>query len=170
MLSRQCFQERLENIVIWELFNKKQRKLKKRSQKRRRQHGTARTELEHRFRALVSNCNKPGLVHELTTLVFSLLQQKLGILLDLLLEQNIPKHIPLIIKDLASFRLGLHKINKPTKADNTTKGFLKVPFHNKGIEVINLSQILHSKPVKKAIPGFIQNQTPLPLATPIPKL
>ena len=79
---------------------------------------------------------------------------------NLLLEQNIPKYIPLIIKDLASFRLGLHKINEPTKADNTTKSFLKVPFHNKGIEMINLSLILHSKPVKKAIPGFIQNQTP----------
>ena len=153
-----------ENIVVWALFNKKQRKFKKRSQKRKRQHGTARTELEHRLRALVSNHNKPGLVHELTTLVFSLLQRKLGILIDLannlLLEQNIPKHILLIIKDLASFRLGLHKINEPTKADDTTKSFLKVPFHNKGIEMINLSQILHSKPVKKAIPGFIQNQTP----------
>ena len=72
-----------ENIVVWALFNKKQRKFKKRSQKRKRQHGTARTELEHRLRALVSNHNKPGLVHELITLVFNLLQRKLGILIDL---------------------------------------------------------------------------------------
>ena len=154
-------QRSTENIVVWALYNKKQRKFKKRSQKRIKQHGTAWTELDHRLRALVSNHNKPGLVHELTTLF---LQRKLEILIDLannlLLEQNIPKYIPLIIKDLASFRLGLHKINKPTKADNATKSFLKVLFHNKGIEMINLSQILHSKPVKKAIPGFIQNQTP----------
>ena len=26
--------------------------------------------------------------------------------------------------------------------------------------MVNLSQILHSKPVKKSIPSFIQNQTP----------
>ena len=37
---------------------------------------------------------------------------------------------------------------------------LKVPFHNKGIEMIKLSQIVYSKPVKKTITSFIQNQTP----------
>ena len=52
-------------------------------------------------------------MYEIKTLVFSLLQRKLGILIDLannlLLEQKVPKYIPLIIKDLASFKLGLHK-------------------------------------------------------------
>ena len=103
-------------------------------------------------------------MHEIKTLVFGLLRRKLGILIDLanilLLEQKISKYIPLIIKDLASFRLGLHKAPKITKTDNTAKTFLKVPFHNKGLEMINLSQILHSKPVKESIPSFIQNQTP----------
>ena len=153
-----------ENIVVWSFFNKKPRKFTKRSQKRKRKHGITRTELEHKLRNLVNNYNKPGLVHEIKTLVFSLLQRKLGILIDLannlLLEQKIPKYIPLIIKDLASFKLGLHKTVKITKIDTTTKTFLKVPFHNKGIEMINLSQILHSKPVKKSIPSFFQNQTP----------
>ena len=153
-----------ENIVVWSFFNKKPRKFTKRSQKRKRKHGITRTELEHKLRNLVNNYNKPGLVHEIKTLVFSLLQRKLGILIDLannlLLEQKIPKYIPLIIKDLASFKLGLHKMVKITKIDTTTKTFLKVPFHNKGIEMINLSQILHSKPVKKSIPSFFQNQTP----------
>ena len=153
-----------ENIVVWSFFNKKPRKFTKRSLKRKRKHGITRTELEHKLRNLVNNYNKPGLVHEIKTLVFSLLQRKLGILIDLannlLLEQKIPKYIPLIIKDLASFKLGLHKTVKITKIDTTTKTFLKVPFHNKGIEMINLSQILHSKPVKKSIPSFFQNQTP----------
>ena len=153
-----------ENIVVWELFNKKPRKFTKRSIKRKRKHGVTRTNLEHKLRNLISNCNKPGLVHEIKTLVFGLLRRKLGILIDLanilLLEQKIPKYIPLIIKDLASFRLGLHKAPKITKTDNTAKTFLKVPFYNKGLEMINLSQILHSKPVKESIPSFIQNQTP----------
>ena len=153
-----------ENIVVWSFFNKKPRKFTKRSQKRKRKHGITRTQLEHKLRNLVNNYNKPGLVHEIKTLVFSLLQRKLGILIDLannlLLEQKIPKYILLIIKDLASFKLGLHKTVKITKIDTTTKTFLKVPFHNKGIEMINLSQILHSKPVKKSIPSFFQNQTP----------
>ena len=129
-------------IVVWSLFNKKPRKFTKRSQKRKKKHGTW-TYLELKLRNLVSDCNKPGLVHDIKTLVFSSLQRKLGILIDLanilLLEQKVPKHIPLIIKDLASFRLGLHKTEKVTKIDSTTKTFLKVPFHNKGMEMINLS-------------------------------
>ena len=72
-----------ENIVVWTLFNKKQIKFKKRSQKCTRKHKNTRTELEHRLRELVSNHNKPGLVHELKTLVLSLLQRKLGILVDI---------------------------------------------------------------------------------------
>ena len=88
-------------------------------------------------------------MHEIKTLVFSLLQRKLGILVDLannlLIEQ---KYIPLIFKDLDSFRLGLHKTEKISKIDNMAKTLLKVLFHNKGVEMIKLSQIVHSKPVK----------------------
>ena len=103
-------------------------------------------------------------MHGTKTLVFSLLQRNLGILIDLqnnlLLEQKAPKYILFIIKDLASFRLGLHKTEKIAKINSTTKTFLNNPFHNKSIEMINLSQILHSKPVKISIPSFIRNQTP----------
>ena len=112
--------------------------------------------MERTLRNLVSNHNKPGLVRELSNLIFSLLQRKLGILIDLannlLLEQNIPKHIPLIIKDLASFRLGLHKIEESTKPGDTPNSFLKIPFHSKVIEMIKIPQILRSKPVKKSNP------------------
>ena len=153
-----------ENIVVWSLFNKRQRKFKKRSHKRRRQHGKTRTEIEHKLSSLLNNYNKPGIVHELSNLVFSLLQRKLGIIINLannlLIEQNVPKHIPLIIKDLASFRLGLHKINPNTTHENTHKSFLKIPFLNKGIEMIKISQILHSKPIRKSIPSCMLNQTP----------
>ena len=116
----------------------------------------------HTIISFFTKRSRLGIINEYT-LVFSLLQRKLGILIDLannlLLEQKIPKYIPLIIKYLASFKLGLHKTVKITKID-TTKSFLKVPFHNKGIEMINLSQILRSKPVKKSIASFFQNQVP----------
>ena len=72
----------------------------------------------------------------------------------------IPKYIPLIIKDLISFRLGLHKIEKGPQVDNMDKSFLKVPFHNKGIEMVKLSQIVNSKSVQMSIPNFIKNSVP----------
>jgi hypothetical protein len=88
-----------ENIVVWPFFNKNPRKFTKHSIKRKRKHGTTRTDLEHKLKNLVINCNKPGLVHDIKTLVFGLLRRKLGILIDLannlLLEQKIPKYIRL---------------------------------------------------------------------------
>ena len=95
-------------------------------------------------------------------MVFSVLQRKLGIHIELantlLVEQQVPKYIPLIIR--LSFRLGLHRLENATKVEDTKKSCLKVPFHNKGIEMIKLSQILQSKSIKRVIPTFIQNQTP----------
>ena len=101
-------------------------------------------------------------------------QRKLGIFIDLannlLLEPKIPKHIPLIIKDLASFRLGLHITVNKNKTEDITKTFLKVPFHNKGIDMVNLSKIYIANLVNKSIPSFIQNQTPQLLVTLTQKL
>ena len=114
-------------------------------------------------------------MHDLTTLVFGVLEWKVGILIDLantlLIEQQVPKYIPLIIKDIASFRLGLHKTQNDTKIDDTAKASLKVPFYNKGIEMIKLSQILHSKPIKRTVHiASFKTKHPLPSATHTPKL
>lgn len=57
-------------------------------------HHTTWTEIQHRLLHLLNDHNNSGLVYELSTLVFSLLQRKPGILIDLannlLLEQTIP--------------------------------------------------------------------------------
>ena len=111
-------------------------------------------------------------MHDLTALVFGVLE---CILIDLantlLIEQQVPKYIPLIIKDIASFRLGLHKTQNDTKIDDTAKASLKVPFYNKGIEMIKLSQILHSKPIKRTVHiASFKTKHPLPSATHTPKL
>ena len=50
-----------------------------------------------------------------------------------LVKKSIPNFIqnqipPLIIKDLASFRLGLHQTVNVTKTEDTTKTFLKIPY------------------------------------------
>ena len=48
----------IENIVVWALFNKRQRNFRRRPQKRNRQHHTTRTELQHRLLHLVNNRKK----------------------------------------------------------------------------------------------------------------
>ena len=43
---------------------------------------------------------------------------------------------------------------------NERRNFLRVFFHNKGIEMVNLSSIMHSKQARLAIPDFFQDKDP----------
>ena len=71
-------------------------------------------DIDSKLKDLLRNYKMPALVHKLRNLVFSLPRKKMAILTELannmLVEQTIPKHLPLIIKDLVSFKLGLHRL------------------------------------------------------------
>ena len=47
-----------------------------------------------------------------------------------------------------------------TKKGKECSGFVKVNYHNKGIEMIGLHQILRSRYVKCAVPQFLRNREP----------
>ena len=57
-----------ENIIVWTLFNKNKGNSKMFSEAK--QETEIQTEIEHRLRKFVSNHNRPGLVHEIKTLVY----------------------------------------------------------------------------------------------------
>ena len=79
----------------------------------------------------------------------------------LLIDRILPKHIPLIIKDLTKFRLNRHCKDTITIKDNRpARSFLNLQFDNKGIEMINLPQILNNKSVIDAIPSFLTHKQP----------
>ena len=53
-----------------------------------------------------------------------------------------------------------------TKADNgkresTNKHYMNVMFHNKGMDMINLSRILNSKKVMAAVPNYLRGPPPI---------
>ena len=83
-----------DDTIVWTLFNKNPRKFKRRSLRCSRRHRTTTKDVETTLRNLIRNHHRPGLVHELWTLVFGILQHKLGILIGLantlLLERSIP--------------------------------------------------------------------------------
>ena len=82
---------------------------------------------------------------------------------ELLISQSLPKHIPITVKDLAKFRLNKHcrdSVESVNKRSTCTRGYLKLQFHNKGIEMVNLPQILNSKPVVDIIPSFLSHKEP----------
>ena len=63
--------------------------------------------------------------------------------------------------DLAHFRQhrSISDI-EDASAEITPKHYIKVHYNNKGIDMINLPRILHSKKVTTSIPSFISTQTP----------
>ena len=135
-----------------------------RPRKRVRQHKLTKYDIQQKVGLIISDHNDPGLVHKLKTLLFSLPTRKLAIIIDitdnLLVDGIIPKHIPLIMRDIAHFRLGMHILKEDSVKEKSTNNFIKVQFHNKGLDMINLSGILHHRSIVDSIPTFIVNKSP----------
>ena len=51
-------------------------------------------------------------------------------------------------------------IDTAKRESKVVSGFMKVYYHNKGIEMLNLPRILHSKTVRDAVPPFLSNKKP----------
>ena len=69
-----------------------------------------------------------------------------------------PKYIlSSIICDVASFRLFKPVRSEPLHENN--RKFLHIPFTNKGIDAINISNILNRNEVVKEIPPYFKNQS-----------
>ena len=64
-------------------------------------------------------------------------------------------YIMLVIKDLAKFRLDRYQNNTDTAEKQPNDRFIQLHFSNKGMDMINFPQLLHSRPVLDTIPGFI---------------
>ena len=77
---------------------------------------------------------------------------------------DVPDRIIGLVKDLIAFR----KRTSPMMTDDVVKGsktvgtcsFMTVRYHNKGIEMLELPKILHSKSVMNTIPQFLSNRKP----------
>jgi hypothetical protein len=71
----------------------------------------------------------------------------------------------LVDKDLAKFRLNKHcRDSVQSENRRSTRGYLKLQFHDKGIEMVNPPRILNSKPVADTIPSFLSHKEP-PIVT-----
>ena len=108
--------------------------------------------LQDTFNDLLSNIQKPLGIHHIRTILFSLPVNYLNDLRDFGLDKGgvdpcSPKYrLSSIICDMASVRLFKAVRSEPLH-DN--RKFLHIPFANKGIDVINISNILNRKEVVK---------------------
>ena len=124
----------------------------------------------------LSNYKSMCFLHKYISAIFGLKNTTLRDTRTLVEEQlhlhTFPTHLLLILKDLIKFRLGTSQ-PQPSKQhtkENNHKHFLKVKFHNIGIEMINLSGILRSRQVKSTIPVFLSIKNPQLFLTNIPRL
>ena len=112
------------------------------------------------FNDLLSNIQKLLGIHHIRTILFSLPVNYLKDLRDFGLDKggvdpfSHKYRLSSIICDVASFRLFKQVRSEPLH-DNNRK-FLHIPFANKGIDTINISNILNRKEVVKEIPPYLK--------------
>ena len=67
---------------------------------------------------------------------------------------TIPSLVVLLVRDFVSFRNRVHVKDISNNLVNK-RNYLKIFYHNKGIDTINLPTILHSKAVTASIPKYL---------------
>ena len=119
--------------------------------------------LKDRYTNLLSSLQQPLGVHYIRTNLFSLPVTLLKDLRDFALDEggadpfSTKYRLSSIISDVAQFRLF-----KPVKSEplhNDDRKFIHIPFSNKGIDAINISNILHRQKVLSKVPPYFKNQS-----------
>ena len=84
--------------------------------------------------------------------------------------QNFPEYkLVAIILDVAMFRL-CKPVQTVSPEDTPTRDFLKLDFRNKGLDAVNISNIMNQcdKKVTSTIPAYLKNQSPPPTVIRLP--
>ena len=149
-----------EEPVVWSFFHRHSRN----RNKPRRQHRNPKPTKPDPYQWLLQQFGNYKSMCFLKTYTNSLVSCKIGfvkcimsIVNDLIPLNNVPQHLLLMTRDIARFRLGEFT---QVQEETPNKHFLKVTFHNKGIEMINLSTILHCKKVRMTMPDLIEDKEP----------
>ena len=148
-----------QSVRVMNLFNS--------SQRRKRSHGHRHnnSQIPHNvsFDSLLELFkNKLGL-HHVRTKLYSLPLTKLRYLHEKCLKNtysntySLENRLNSIILDISYFRL--FKPVTATQNDSEHRSFLKLKYINKGLDMINLVNILHHKKVVSKIPNYFKDQT-----------
>ena len=154
-------------LVVNTLFNKNKRKLrirKNRRQRKKRDLGALTDRIEH----YLENYKTCSFCFNVRTLILSLPKKCMcmvwNIFQNWVATHEAPTRIRVLFRDLIAFRKnashGIALDVGVSRKGREHSGFLKVHYHNKGIEMIGLPQILNSRYVRSAIPPFLNNKEP----------
>ena len=157
-----------EDLVVYALFNKLERKYKRRPALRKKGKvgiGKVSTDVRnilHEYKCL-------GFTYRIRTYIMSLrknrLKEVVRIVESLVFEEKLPTRILLLVRDLVTHRFTDKKMRSvivghhEKTAEN--KGYVNVVFHNKGMDMIDLPSILNRKEVVKSIPSCVKDYSPV---------
>ena len=152
-------------LVVYTLFNRRQRKFRKRNGRKRRKKIDC-DDLTSRFEDCVRDYKSHVFMFNVRSLILSLPKKCMVAIWTIFeawsLEHEVPDRIVVLIKDIIAFKkraspIETNNVDKPSKK---ASGFLNICYHNKGIEMVNLPRILNSRYVRDAVPQFINDRVP----------
>ena len=140
--------------VVWSFFGRRSLTMKHKPRRHPRSHKRDYVNPHHWLLEQVGNYKSMCFLKTYITSLFSCKTKQIrSIANDLLPLNQFPQHLLVIARDIARFRLG-EFTQVQREVESPSKHFLKVTFHNKGIGMINLSSIVHSKVVRTTVPDF----------------
>ena len=151
--------------VVWRLFNKRTRTRKRSGKRPKRAKPTGPAGLREWLMTKLGSYKSSGFLKQYVSAILSFKTidiKQIRTLVEEFLHLNaFPIHLLLILKDLVRFRLGdVDTCEEVPSSKSSNRHFVKITFHNKGIEMINLSQILHSRRVTDTVPTFFEDKEP----------
>ena len=149
-------------LVVNTLFNKHKRNFKMRKNRRQRK----KRELTHSIEHYLDNYKTCSFCFSVRTLILGLPRKWMCMVWDIfqnwVASHEVPTRVKVLLRDLIAFRknasYGISFDAGVAKKGKECSGFIKVNYHNQGIEMIGLHQILRSRYVKSVVPQFLKNQ------------
>ena len=155
---------RSEDLIVYTLFNKHERKYRKRKPGRCRRKVAVNEVAEH-VKCNVVKYKNINFTLNLRTYMLNLPRNKLRIVADVtesqVLNERIPARILSLVKDLIAFRFRSKVTTMRTNVVNNSKRqYMNVLYHNKGMDFLNLPRILNCKRVMMAVPNYLRSTPP----------
>ena len=152
-------------LVVNELFHKRDRKFRKRSGRRRRRKLSV-SDLTSSLEICLHEYMSCFFVFNVRTFVLGLPVKWMGVVWSIFecwrQKHEVPDRIAVLLKDLIAFKRRVLQINECNgdKEARKASGYMSILYHNKGIDMVNLPRILNSKYVRDAVPNFVPSSTP----------
>ena len=153
-------------LIVYALFNKSERKFRKRKPHRRRRRVTS-NEVSEQIKSVVFGYKSTGFTFRLRSYLMGLAKYKMKIAADvistLVIDEHIPTRVMLLVNDLMAYRFKITVTPrlKNVEREDTNKCFMNVMFHNKGMDMIDLPRILNSKRVMATVPSYLKGPPPV---------